>query len=81
MKNSDQRLVWINNYSDLKNSAITSVLIYIEALKIMPFGAVWDFYCEFTGVPNDIEWIGEVLRYEEEADNKDYGNHECLIDW
>ena len=44
-----------------------SVLIYIEALKIMPFGAVWNFYCEFTGVPNDIEWIGEVLRYEEEV--------------
>lgn len=43
---------------------------FMEALKIMPFGAVWYFYCETAGVPNDVEWIDEVLKYEKEVASK-----------
>lgn len=39
----------------------------MEALKIMPFGAVWDFCCESIGVPGDVDFIDEVLRYENEV--------------
>jgi L-rhamnose isomerase len=40
---------------------------FMEALKMMPFGAVWDFYCESKGVPIDVECIDAVLRYEKEV--------------
>ena len=36
----------------------------MEALKVMPFGAVWNFYCESSGFLTDIECIDEVLKYE-----------------
>jgi L-rhamnose isomerase len=39
----------------------------LENLKSMPFGAVWNYYCESIGVPDDMEWIDEVLRYEKEV--------------
>ncbi|MEL7236564.1 MAG: L-rhamnose isomerase, partial [Chloroflexota bacterium] len=31
----------------------TSRLALLEELKTMPFGAVWDHYCEMQGVPGD----------------------------
>ena len=42
----------------------------MEALKSMPFGAVWDFHCESEGVLIDAEWIDEVIRYEKEVLSK-----------
>ena len=39
-------------------------LAFMEALKVMPFGAVWNFYCESSGFLTDIECIDEVLKYE-----------------
>lgn len=44
-----------------------SRLAYIEDLKLMPFGDVWEYYCEVSGVPNDFEWVKEVLKYEKEV--------------
>ncbi|GAG83311.1 unnamed protein product, partial [marine sediment metagenome] len=43
---------------------------FMETLKSMPFGAVWDFYCESEGVLIDAEWIDEVIRYEKEVLSK-----------
>ena len=43
---------------------------FTETLKSMPFGAVWDFYCESEGVLIDAEWIDEVIRYEKEVLSK-----------
>ncbi|MHB8278758.1 MAG: L-rhamnose isomerase [Candidatus Humimicrobiaceae bacterium] len=43
---------------------------FMEALKVMPFGAVWGYYCESAGVPTDVEWIGDVLMYEREVTSK-----------
>jgi len=45
-------------------------LAFIEALKIMPFGSVWDFYCKSKGVPLDVEYINEILKYEKEITSK-----------
>jgi L-rhamnose isomerase len=30
----------------------------------MPWGAVWDQYCEKQGVPVGTEWLAETKRYE-----------------
>ena len=38
-----------------------------ESFKTLPFGDVWDAYCEACGKPLDEEWFDEVSRYEEEV--------------
>ncbi len=45
----------------------TSRLAYLEDLKTMPFGFVWDAYCERFSVPTGYEWLAEVKRYEAEV--------------
>ncbi|MCL2743446.1 MAG: L-rhamnose isomerase [Planctomycetaceae bacterium] len=42
----------------------TGRLALYEEWKTMPFGAVWEYYCETQGVPFDFSWIGEVKKYE-----------------
>ncbi len=42
----------------------TSRLALMEELKTLPFGAVWDYYCESQGVPSGADWLGEVKQYE-----------------
>jgi L-rhamnose isomerase len=39
-------------------------LSYLELLKTMPFGAVWDYYCMINKVPAGHDYIEEVLNYE-----------------
>jgi L-rhamnose isomerase len=36
----------------------------MEDSKTLPWGAVWDAYCESQGVPADGDWLAEVKRYE-----------------
>ena len=43
----------------------TSRLALLEELKTLPFGAVWDRYCEMSGVPVAGAWLREVKTYEE----------------
>ena len=31
----------------------------------MPFGSVWDWYCQSQGVPIGVAWLDEVRIYEE----------------
>ena len=45
----------------------TSRLALQEEAKTLPFGAVWDFYCESKGVPVGENWLAEVKRYEKEV--------------
>ena len=42
----------------------TSRLAILEDIKTLPFGAVWDFYCEKSGVPSDILWLKQIKEYE-----------------
>lgn len=39
----------------------------LEALHTLPFAAVWNYYCEQTGVPDDLGIIDEVSKYEREV--------------
>ncbi|MGH8023840.1 MAG: L-rhamnose isomerase [Limisphaerales bacterium] len=45
----------------------TTRLALQEEIKSMPFGAVWDFYCETKQVPVGENWLAEVKRYENEV--------------
>jgi L-rhamnose isomerase len=42
----------------------TGRLAMIEELKTLPFGAVWDYYCEKSGVPAGDSWLNQVREYE-----------------
>ncbi len=42
----------------------TSRLALLEDTKVLPFGAVWDYYCGTQGVPVGEAWLAEVKRYE-----------------
>jgi L-rhamnose isomerase len=40
-------------------------LALLEEARVLPLGAVWDYYCLNSGVPTGEEWIAEVHRYEQ----------------
>jgi L-rhamnose isomerase len=42
----------------------TTRLALMEEAKSLPWGAVWDAFCESQGVPVGASWIGEIKRYE-----------------
>jgi L-rhamnose isomerase len=42
----------------------TTRLAMQEEIKTLPFGAVWDYYCESKGVPVAEQWLAEVKDYE-----------------
>jgi L-rhamnose isomerase len=41
-------------------------LALLEDTKSMPYGDVWNHYCEINNTPSDFEWIKEASRYEKE---------------
>jgi L-rhamnose isomerase len=45
----------------------TGRLALMEELKTLPFGAVWDFYCQRQDVPVGPAWLDEVRIYEKEV--------------
>jgi L-rhamnose isomerase len=52
--------------AEIRND-FTSRLVLQEEAKTLPFGAVWDFYCERQGVPVGEKWLAEVKSYETEV--------------
>jgi len=47
----------------------TSRLAMLEELKTLPFGAVWDYYCQKRDVPTGPDWLKEVKDYEARVTN------------
>jgi L-rhamnose isomerase len=45
----------------------TARLALLEEAKTLPFGAVWDYYCEIAGVPIGEAWLDEVRAYERDV--------------
>jgi L-rhamnose isomerase len=45
----------------------TELFVKQEELKTLPFGAVWDRFCERTGVPAEDAWYDEVAAYERDV--------------
>jgi L-rhamnose isomerase len=48
----------------------TARLALMEEIKLLPAGAVWDYYCDAQGVPGGQGWLAEVTRYEDEVLSK-----------
>ncbi len=48
----------------------TSRLALIEELKILPFGAVWDYYCLKQDVPVGTAWMAKAKEYEKTVTSK-----------
>ncbi len=48
----------------------TSRLATVEAVKGLPWGAVWDHYCLTQDVPVGMAWMAEVRGYEEKVTGK-----------
>lgn len=42
-------------------------LSWLELMKSLPFGAVWDYYCLKSGIPVGQDYIEEILKYEKEV--------------
>jgi L-rhamnose isomerase len=43
----------------------TARLALLEEAKVLPFGAVWDFYCHKMQVPTGPNWLAEIKQYEQ----------------
>jgi len=48
----------------------TSRLALMEDAKVLPFGPVWDYYCQQKGVPVGDAWLAEVKRHEKDVLSK-----------
>lgn len=48
----------------------TTRLALQEEARSLPFGAIWDYYCELTGVPVGDAWLAEVKSYEKNVLSK-----------
>ncbi len=49
---------------------LTELMVEQEAVKMLPFGDVWNKYCEVCGVPTDCELYAEIAKYESEVLSK-----------
>jgi len=48
----------------------TARLAWMENLKSLPHGLVWEEFCNRQNVPGDAQWLGEIQRYEREVQAK-----------
>jgi L-rhamnose isomerase len=48
----------------------TSRLALMEEAKVLPLGAVWDYYCQKLGRPVGEAWLAEVKQYEKDVLSK-----------
>ena len=48
----------------------TKRLAMLEEIKMLPAGAVWDYYCVQSGTPTGLSWLEEVRQYESTVLNK-----------
>lgn len=46
------------------NNQLTDLMMAHEELKTLPFGDIWQHYCEECGVPAGAEWFDEIKSYE-----------------
>lgn len=49
---------------------MTDLMAYQEELKTLPFGDVWDYFCEKCDVPVGVKWLDEVKKYEKKVLSK-----------
>ena len=50
-----------------REQRFTELMAAQEALKTMPWGAVWEEFCARQQVPGDEDWMPEILAYEKDV--------------
>lgn len=50
-----------------KSGDLTTRLAVMEEMKSMPWGSVWDRYCEKQKVPTGMNWLKKVREYEQKV--------------
>ena len=73
--NTSHRLAFLLEPTDELRDAesqgdYTSRLALQEEARMLPYGAVWDAYCERQGVPTGTGWLSGVKRYEKDVLSK-----------
>ena len=48
----------------------TELMVRSEEVKTLPFGDIWNYYCECCGAPVDGEWFAQVQQYEKDVLSK-----------
>ena len=48
----------------------TELMVRSEEVKTLPFGDIWNYYCECCGAPVDGEWFSKVQEYEKDVLSK-----------
>jgi L-rhamnose isomerase len=48
----------------------TQIQALYERMKVLPFGDVWDYYCEQNGVAAEDDWFADCQQYEKEVLSK-----------
>ena len=51
-------------------SRFSELMVRQEEMKTMPFGDIWDEYCDRCGVKRDGEWFDEIIAYERDVQSK-----------
>jgi L-rhamnose isomerase len=49
------------------SNQLTELMMLQEEIKTLPFGDIWDKYCEECGVASGTAWFDEIRRYEREV--------------
>ena len=47
------------------NNSLSELMMLSEEVKTLPFGDIWEHYCESENVPKDESWFNEIKTYEE----------------
>ena len=67
-RNAQKALLWALLQPDLKREQdagdFTRRLAMMEEAKTLPFGDIWEQYCQDQGVPADSSWYDVVMDYE-----------------
>lgn len=58
----------LKDYEERKDY-VSRLSIY-EGLKVMPFSAVWDYFCLVSDVPLDPDWLSVIKKYEKNVASK-----------
>ncbi len=45
----------------------TELMVRMEETKTLPFGDIWQKYCEVSGVDSDMSWFEKIEKYEKEV--------------
>ena len=49
---------------------LTELMVMQEEVKLLPFGDIWNKYCEECGVAGDKAWFDDIMKYEKDVLSK-----------